>query len=332
MIICRSPGKAIILGEYALLQGAPGLVVAVDRYVECRITPASRFELEALGSRYEAKTAEALRSCDPRLTVVAAVFDALIPEPELPSLKVSIDSSTFSQGGAKLGLGSSAAVAVSLAHALRILRGCVATPAALFTDALRAHRSAQGGLGSGIDIAASAYGGVLAYRQPKAKSDHPEQLDSLQWPRELGIDIFWSGASTSTSEMIQSIQRLSERDPDSAATRMTELASIAERGVSAFSAHDIKAFLEHVSNYGASLERLGDAAGVDIVGESHRRIGSVASARGAVYKPSGAGAGDIGIALYPRPEGAPHPDRLALNLDHRGSHAGSDEGSNEADS
>ncbi len=155
-IICRSPGKAIILGEYALLQGGPGLVVAVDRYVECRITRACRFELEAMGQHYEAKTTKALKSCDPRLAVVAAVFDALLAEPELPSLKVSIDSSSFSQGEAKLGLGSSAAVAVSLAHALRILRERAVTPAALFADALRAHRSAQGGVGSGIDIAASA--------------------------------------------------------------------------------------------------------------------------------------------------------------------------------
>ena len=32
----RAPGKAMLLGEYAVLDGAPALVTAVDRYAEAR--------------------------------------------------------------------------------------------------------------------------------------------------------------------------------------------------------------------------------------------------------------------------------------------------------
>ena len=38
LIEARAPGKLVIAGEYAVLEGAPGLAVAVDVQAEARIT------------------------------------------------------------------------------------------------------------------------------------------------------------------------------------------------------------------------------------------------------------------------------------------------------
>ena len=38
-IRARAPGKVVALGEYAVLEGAPALVLAVDRYAAATIAP-----------------------------------------------------------------------------------------------------------------------------------------------------------------------------------------------------------------------------------------------------------------------------------------------------
>jgi phosphomevalonate kinase len=37
----RAPGKLVALGEYAVLDGAPAVVLAIDRYVEASIEPST---------------------------------------------------------------------------------------------------------------------------------------------------------------------------------------------------------------------------------------------------------------------------------------------------
>ena len=50
MIHYRAPGKAVIWGEYAVLEGAPALVMAVDRYASTRIeSTGERWRCEAKG-------------------------------------------------------------------------------------------------------------------------------------------------------------------------------------------------------------------------------------------------------------------------------------------
>src|SRR6185295_6471595 len=38
-LVARAPGKLFLLGEYAVLDGAPAIVAAVDRFIEVRLTP-----------------------------------------------------------------------------------------------------------------------------------------------------------------------------------------------------------------------------------------------------------------------------------------------------
>ena len=39
MLSARAPGKLVALGEYAVLDGAPAVVLALDRYAEVSIEP-----------------------------------------------------------------------------------------------------------------------------------------------------------------------------------------------------------------------------------------------------------------------------------------------------
>ncbi|MEO0814203.1 MAG: ATP-binding protein, partial [Myxococcota bacterium] len=171
MIRERAPGKVILLGEYAVLYGATALVAATDRFARVTLEPQGSFELCALGHELRVEHCDALRAADSRLSLVASVFEQV--SGGLPKVRVTINTDEFFQGGTKLGLGSSAAVAVALARALRRLGGESPSAQQLFQDAHAAHQHAQGGVGSGIDIAASAYGGLLAYRAPQPGSQTP---------------------------------------------------------------------------------------------------------------------------------------------------------------
>lgn len=120
-----APGKLVLLGDYAVLAGGPALVAAVDR--------------RAVG---------ATGGPIPPSAVVEAVLARAKLEggrPELPE----IDTRAFlDEHGQKLGLGSSAAVAVVTA-ALSLGRD----DERILRVALEGHRDAAGGVGSGVDVA-----------------------------------------------------------------------------------------------------------------------------------------------------------------------------------
>lgn len=124
-----APGKLVLLGEYAVLDGGPALVMAIDRGVRCDITPAPGLEIETPDGD-DRFVRPALRGCAPG----RYRFSPWNPV-DLPG---------------KPGFGGSAAACVA---------ACVAAgrPA---LDALDIHRAVQGG-GSGIDVLASALGGTL---------------------------------------------------------------------------------------------------------------------------------------------------------------------------
>ena len=46
MTLIHAPGKLMVAGEYAVLDGAPAVVLAVDRGVQCRISPGEDLQIE----------------------------------------------------------------------------------------------------------------------------------------------------------------------------------------------------------------------------------------------------------------------------------------------
>jgi phosphomevalonate kinase len=59
----------------------------------------------------------------------------------------------------------------------------------------------------------------------------------------------------------------------------------------------VPAILRSVADYDDALRALDSGAGIGIYTPAHQRLAEIADAAGAVYKVSGAGGGDFGIAL-----------------------------------
>lgn len=312
MIRTEAPGKVILLGEYAVLYGATALVAAINRCAHVTVEPSDRFTLEAMGLTVTADDTESLVRQERRFGLVAAVLAEV--GYDLPRARITIDTDAFYAGENKLGLGSSAAVAVALADALRRHRGENPNSETLFRDAHRAHRRAQGGVGSGVDIAASAFGGVLAYRAPAGDESAPQRAQALAWPETLRWSVVYTGISAATPALVASVEALRERSPARASRVLGALAEAAEAGARAFADGDAALFLAEVDRFHRALEAVESAADVAIVSDVHRERRAVARRSGAVYKPSGAGGGDIGVAFWDADGGAPFSDALPLEL------------------
>lgn len=313
----RAPGKLIILGEYAVLEGAPAIVTAVDRYCKVEIKKNGRndFGLKALnldipdlvfymdeygnlefkGSQTDVKTV--------RTKFLTGVIHYLSSrfERNIPGAVITIDTSKFYDinSSMKLGLGSSAAITVALIRAFNEYLGLETEKPRLFQEALQAHRYAQGKVGSGVDIAASVCESVIRYRMPA--EDIIENFDSLiqplNWPDELYMSVIWTGKPVSTRYMIDKAERFKASNPSAYQKIIFELSKVAEEGIKAFEMNQTGEFLHVIPSFFELQRELGKKIGIDIISREHQAIAKIVDDAGGFYKPSGSGGGDIGIAF-----------------------------------
>jgi phosphomevalonate kinase len=333
-----APGKLVLLGEYAVLTGAPAWVTAVDRRAQVTLAPAApterradaRFRLRA--SEVGVRDAAFTLGPDGRLC-----FDERLPSPgglavlqavlsdawrrsleqgrEPRPLAISIDTSELfrapgATAGQKLGLGSSAAVTVCLlrglvrAWGLRCAGGQGEPCEGLSSEqteerimlrlACDLHQRAQGGAGSGIDVAAALLGGSLRYQLvgglPAARQ--------LHWPVQLGMLPVWSGRAASTPALLQAVRRFAQQRPRAHAKLLASMADISTEALAALASGELGTVVAAFDAYGALLAELGRRSQAPIVTPEHEAIAACVRSQGAAYKPSGAGGGDLGVALW----------------------------------
>jgi phosphomevalonate kinase len=119
----------------------------------------------------------------------------------------------------------------------------------------------------------------------------------IRLPADIGLVAVWTGTAADTSEILA---RLSHRMADGGAgirAALDRLGEVAEAAIGAARSRDGQSLLARVEEFGAGMEDLGQAAGIDIVSARHRELSRLADRFGVSYKPSGAGVGDMGIGL-----------------------------------
>jgi phosphomevalonate kinase len=291
VLVASAPGKLVALGEYAVLDGAPAVVLALDRYAEASI------EVSADDAcRLTTLAAEVVdRRFKPGEPTGAALVDLVAAAAPQLAWTATIDSQAFFSGGAKLGLGSSAAVLTAWAGAFAAFAQAqgATVPKPRVEELIELHRQFQGGKGSGLDVAASYTGGAITYRL--ARPGLP-QIGSVRMPNSVGFASIFAGRSASTPGLIGLYRAWRRGRPRDAAALMGRLTALAEAGCAALAGDDAAGWLDAFAAYGLGLQELGEAIGADIVTAEHREIGVEAHRHGVAYKVSGAGGGDLGLA------------------------------------
>jgi phosphomevalonate kinase len=277
-----APGKAVLCGEYAVLEGAPAVSVAVDRGVSAWLAPGT-----AASPFVSAGIKHALEYIRSR----GAKAPAALVRGELT---VQIDSSALYLDGAKLGLGSSAAVTV--ATAATVLASADVSfedRDALYRQCDEAHAAAQGVRGSGIDVATAVWGGALRFER------HTEGVfvRPLDLPSEVQLTFVFTGKSASTAEMLEHVRAWQDRDAEGYRALMSQMRADAQAFISAAEQNDALALVRSAQRYEGLLNHLGEKAGVPIVTREHALLAELALKQGGAGKPSGAGGGDLGVAF-----------------------------------
>mgnify|MGYP005839523297 CR=1 FL=1 len=311
-----APGKLLLIGEYAVLDGASALVMAVDRRVHVAISSAGkragRLDAPQLGIRRARMAIDRGVLCCPglpgaNLGLTARMAPAILRElgldpEEIANLDLEIDSGELFESGeggpVKLGLGSSAAVSAALVVALETwygLRTAASGPGRLLDRWLPVYRRALGATASGADLAAAFFGGLNAF----CSTGEATRCRALEWPGGLYWRAVWVGQAAQTTDYVAAYERWKLAEPKAAKDIARRLGQVSQRA--ADSLGDAPALVEACAEYADHLGALGDAMGLQVMSEPHRRLAELGKNCGVVYKSCGAGGGDLGIALSTDP-------------------------------
>ena len=289
----------MLTGDYAVLLGAPAIILSVDRYAVCTYQAIDRvgWLLESLPSnekQHFMNLDELKRASHLAVQSLFASFANLVPLAH--NAHFCVDTSSFYHQNNKLGIGSSAASLVATAKVIERLSEQSFT----FDDLYRMHGELQGSNGSGLDIAASIYGGVIVYQN---KHTEPIELHT-----DIHLSYVYSGYGTRTGQMLDRFSLWREKGDRGLIHNWLEAASSVVACIS-----DPDEFIRAISHQTDLLERMDNDAKIGIFSSEHQTARSLAQNEGLVYKPSGAGGGDMGIAIGTDPDALRRFERNVAN-------------------
>lgn len=327
----HAPGKLFIAGEYAVVEpGHPAILVAVDQHVSVTVSGADGTDVEIDSdlcpgrTRLQRRSGELVglsaddgqRALDGLSHVVSAieVVDGLLTERGVrpPQIHVSIRS-RLHRNGTKLGLGSSGAVTVATVTAVAAYCGVNLSFDARFRLAMLATARRDTG-SSGGDLAASVWGGWIAYQAPDRlavldlaqrrgieemlRTPWPDfQLRRLPPPRGLALEVGWTGEPVSTASLAGVLRTRGWRGTDSHRSFVERSDEYVHASIRALDGGDDRELLHQVRAARQLLAGLGDEHRMGIFTPRLTALCDAAEAVGGAAKPSGAGGGDCGIAL-----------------------------------
>lgn len=279
----RAGGKAILLGEHAVVYGAPAVAIPVpDLEIRVEIGPGGDWDLPGDGVDPDGVDRAALdRARDAQL----ALLDWSGPPPGI-RLHASLPPSC--------GLGSSAALGVALARALL---ACTGEPdeQGRVRELANASEQVFHERPSGVDVATVLAGTPIRFRRG-------EKPRTLHVHGQFDLFVVDTEVRSRTSEVVAAVAAHREAAPGEVIDAMDRLADHATEGGEALERGDAAALARAMT---------GAMEGLRILDVSHPAIEGVVDAAlqagASAAKLSGAGRGGIVLLLAPDPEWSPGP-------------------------
>lgn len=189
-----APGSLMLFGEHAVLRYNQAIVCAIAQRIEVRLFPQANNNIIINSNEFPeyVTTLENIKVQQPYDYILTAIL--LVKSQLTQGFNLEINA-TFA---ATIGLGSSAAVTVATVAVLRQWLGLPSRKEDIFLQAKEIMLLVQG-IGSGADLAASIYGGILHYnREPFAVTSLATIDDMI---------LIYSGSKLKTKEVLKIVEQ-----------------------------------------------------------------------------------------------------------------------------
>lgn len=319
----------MVAGEFAVLEPKNSLaVMAIDRFVNATIENTNEnsliledFDLGPISWNFRQGHVhidtqdDRIRFVRDAMTIVLTYLDQCSIDFSPFSLRVK--SELDDESGKKYGLGSSAAVVTAVISAI-LTKFLPEKPSSnlIFKLAAISHVVTQGN-GSGADVAASSYGGILKYTSFQADwlkeayknnpflpqfvaEDWPFlSLEPIELPKEVHVCVGWTGKPASTVKLVDKVLQLKASNNAQFQHFLSESGIAVENFLKGMKNNDIQLLLNGVKRNRQALAEVGKNANAPIETPMLKKLSDLAEQYGGAGKPSGAGGGDCGLAFMP---------------------------------
>jgi len=285
-VTVSAPGKLMLFGDHAVVYGKPCIVAAVNSRmrVSIAVREDDRILLDAPDVElHYATSIDKLNSEHPKHAkfVMRAVHNFF----STFELRCGLEIRTESDFSSRFGLGSSSAVTVSVLKGLAELFEVRMDNKALFELAYKSVLDVQG-VGSGFDVAAAVYGGIVYFIGGGRKI---ERLKDVRIPLIVG----YTGVKADTPALIRRVKKLFEEEPERIGGIFDGIANLVERARALIAAQEWRGVGELMNENQHFLRKLNvSSPKLERLIEASLRSGAYGA------KLSGAGGGDCMIAVH----------------------------------
>ncbi len=327
LITEQAPGKLYIAGEYAVLeQDCPAILVAVNQFIRVSITKSKSSTGSIHSKQYSQDSIHWVRRgakmvIDNRDNPFEYILSAinlterfcLEQHIKLRVYDLHVNSDLDSADGKKYGLGSSAAVTVATVKAILRFYNVPFSNELVYKLSAISHYSVQGN-GSAGDIAASVYGGWIAYQTfdkkwlkreltQKSLSEVVDEawpglkIQLLTPPEGMNLLIGWSQKPASTSRLVD------ETNANKAALNveykhfLQQSRKCVLRMIDGFEQGNIDLIKMQIRENRKLLQHFAQINQIAIEIPRLSKLINIAESFGGAAKTSGAGNGDCGIVI-----------------------------------
>lgn len=327
MITEKAPGKLYIAGEYAVLeQDCPALLVAVNQFVRVTISKSKTGTGLIHSKQYSQDSIHWVRKgsrmvIDNRDNPFEYILSAISFTERfcieqginMTVYDLHVNSDLDSLDGKKYGLGSSAAVTVATVKAILRFYGVKLDNELIYKLSAISHYSVQGN-GSAGDIAASVYGGWLAYQtfdkrwlQNELAKKSLSQVLKEAWPglkvellsppQGMKLMIGWSQKPASTSRLVDETNANKSSVENQYEKFLRDSRRCVLKMVQGFEEKNISLIQEQIRINRKILQQFAKMNHIAIEIPRLSKLISIAEKFGGAAKTSGAGNGDCGIVI-----------------------------------
>ncbi len=284
----KIPGKVMLSGEYAVLYGGTAVLLSVPRYILISEGEPAENQITSpvIGESLSIPISELME------------FERKFGLPNIEMDKKEFYHQFDDGREVKLGLGSSSAEAAGII-ALRFKRAGFDISNNRMTIskyAIMAHRKAQGGKGSGADVAACVFAEPIKFKLER--NNFKIDRINIAPPRyDIPLALVWTGEAADTRDFVDRFNVWISADSEKSKGILKELIRSADYLADLWFSAPKSELFPALDEFTELVGRYTALAGIRYELPIHRRLREWAVSNGGRCKPTGAGGGDMALFI-----------------------------------